>query len=84
MVKATVSAMFCRPELKIRPWEILKKELQESNERLKWEDREPYAYWKGNTKLSLARRDLVNCNASDKQDWNARIYDMVTNDESVA
>nr|GME17153.1 O-glucosyltransferase rumi-like [Ipomoea batatas] len=65
------------PELKIRPWEVLKKELQETNEGRKWEDREPFAYWKGNTKLSLARRDLVNCNATDnKEEWNARIYDM--------
>ncbi|CAH9123765.1 unnamed protein product, partial [Cuscuta epithymum] len=64
------------PELKIKPWEILKKELQESNEETKWEDREPYAYWKGNAKLGIARRDLVKCNASSKQDYNARIYDM--------
>ncbi|XP_019192426.1 PREDICTED: O-glucosyltransferase rumi-like [Ipomoea nil] len=63
------------PELKIRPWEVLKKELQDSNEARKWEDREPFAYWKGNTKLSLARRDLAKCNAT-YQDWNARIYDV--------
>ncbi|XP_022896351.1 protein O-glucosyltransferase 1-like [Olea europaea var. sylvestris] len=58
------------PELNILPWEILKEDLEEANSRIKWSDREPYAYWKGNPRLGLARRDLVKCNASD---WNTRI-----------
>ncbi|KAL2478770.1 hypothetical protein Fot_47784 [Forsythia ovata] len=58
------------PELNIKPWEILKEDMQEGNSRIKWSDREPNAYWKGNTNLSAARRDLVKCNASE---WNTRI-----------
>ncbi|KAK6804519.1 hypothetical protein RDI58_002303 [Solanum bulbocastanum] len=62
------------PELSIRPWEKLEKDLQQSNEMIKWTEREPYAYWKGNAVLGEARRDLMKCNVSGKQDWNARIY----------
>ncbi|KAL2461578.1 hypothetical protein Adt_44998 [Abeliophyllum distichum] len=58
------------PELNIKPWEILKEDMQEGNSRIKWSDREPYAYWKGNAYLSYARRDLLKCNASK---WNTRI-----------
>ncbi|KAM3282349.1 O-glucosyltransferase rumi [Capsicum chacoense] len=62
------------PELNMRPWDELKKELQQSNELIKWTERVPYAYWKGNVVLGEARRDLLKCNVSKKQDWNARIY----------
>ncbi|CAI9769551.1 unnamed protein product [Fraxinus pennsylvanica] len=58
------------PELNIKPWDILKKDLQEGNSRIKWSDRETYAYWKGNAKVSAARYELVKCNASE---WNTRI-----------
>ncbi|CAA2970524.1 O-glucosyltransferase 1-like [Olea europaea subsp. europaea] len=63
------------PELNIKPWEILKEDLQEGNGRIKWNERKPYAYWKGNTDVSLARQDLVKCNGSklnariDKVEW---------------
>lgn len=66
-----------RPEVNIKPWEILKEELNEGNGIMKWSDREPYAYWKGNTKLGITRRDLVKCNASYGEDWKARIFQMV-------
>ncbi|XP_051121125.1 uncharacterized protein LOC127244666 [Andrographis paniculata] len=62
------------PEVNIKPWEELKEELKEANERIKWIDREPYAYWKGNARLG-PRKDLIKCNASNGQDWKARIYD---------
>ncbi|XP_010255430.1 PREDICTED: O-glucosyltransferase rumi homolog [Nelumbo nucifera] len=62
------------PEINIKPWEPLLKDLKEGNERTKWVEREPYAYWKGNPAMSKGRRELVNCNVSDKQDWNGRIY----------
>lgn len=68
----------CRPELSIRPWDKLEKDLQHSNEMIKWTEREPYAYWKGNAVLGEARRDLMKCNVSGKQDWNARIYGLVS------
>ncbi|KAI3444569.1 hypothetical protein Pfo_001234 [Paulownia fortunei] len=64
------------PEVSIKPWEELKEDIKGVNIRIKWKDREPYAYWKGNTKLGAARRDLVKCNASDGQDWKARIFRM--------
>ncbi|KAL3829649.1 hypothetical protein ACJIZ3_018451 [Penstemon smallii] len=63
------------PEVNIKPWEILKEELKEGSNIIKWEDREPYAYWKGNTKLGAARHDLVKCNKS--EDGKARIFNLV-------
>lgn len=37
-------------------------------------EREPYAYWKGNPLVAETRRDLLTCNVSDVQDWNARLF----------
>lgn len=69
---------FCRPELSIKPWEELKEEIREGNKRIKWKDREPYAYWRGNTRVGTARRDLAKCNASDDQDHSkAKIFNVV-------
>nr|XP_027110318.1 O-glucosyltransferase rumi homolog isoform X1 [Coffea arabica]XP_027110319.1 O-glucosyltransferase rumi homolog isoform X1 [Coffea arabica] len=62
------------PEINIKPWEALSKDLKEGNERSRWVDREPYAYWKGNPQVAEKRMDLLKCNISDQQDWNARIY----------
>ncbi|XP_043715529.1 O-glucosyltransferase rumi homolog [Telopea speciosissima] len=61
-------------EVNVRPWEYLLKKLKEGNGRTKWIDREPYAYWKGNPDVASTRQDLMKCNASDKKDWNARLY----------
>ncbi|CAN1158803.1 Protein O-glucosyltransferase 2 [Linum perenne] len=61
-------------EINIKPWEILLGELKEGNTRTKWEDREPYAYWKGNPDVAETRLDLMKCNVSETQDWNARVY----------
>ena len=41
---------------------------------MRWTEREPYAYWKGNPFVAPTRMDLLSCNASDKQDWHARVY----------
>nr|KAJ0191104.1 hypothetical protein LSAT_V11C800391970 [Lactuca sativa] len=62
------------PEINIKPWGSLLKELNEGNTRSKWVDREPYAYWKGNPVVADTRMDLLKCNVSEKQDWNARVY----------
>ncbi|XP_017240772.1 uncharacterized protein LOC108213484 [Daucus carota subsp. sativus] len=62
------------PEINIKPWDSLLKDLDEANSRTSWMDRDPYAYWKGNPLVSLSRIDLLKCNVSDKQDWNARVY----------
>ncbi|MED6169365.1 hypothetical protein PIB30_020841 [Stylosanthes scabra] len=63
-------------ELHISPWETTLTSLQQGNRRVKWKDREPYAFWKGNPNVSLLRRNLCKCNVSDEKDWNARIYNV--------
>ncbi|XP_020260552.1 protein O-glucosyltransferase 1-like isoform X2 [Asparagus officinalis] len=62
------------PEVNIKPWEALSGELKEGNKRIKWVDREPYAYWKGNPSVAHTRMDLMKCNISEGQEWNARIF----------
>lgn len=62
------------PEVNIKPWEVLLEELKKGNERIKWKHREPYAYWKGNPWVAPTRQDLIKCNVSDTNDWNARLY----------
>lgn len=61
-------------EVNIKPWETLLKDLKEGNARMKWVERQPYAYWKGNPVVAETRQDLLKCNVSEKQDWNARLY----------
>ncbi|KAJ0966696.1 hypothetical protein J5N97_023613 [Dioscorea zingiberensis] len=51
-------------EVNIKPWEVLLKEIKKENEKLKWIDRVPYAFWKGNPYVSGKRQELLNCN-----DW---------------
>ena len=60
-----------RAETNIRPWEGILKDIKEGNKRTKWKDRVPYAYWKGNPKVSHSRGDLMKCNASE---WNSHLY----------
>ena len=50
------------------------KDIEEGNKRTKWEDRAPYAYWRGNPNVAATRRDLLKCNVTDKYDWNTRLY----------
>lgn len=66
-----------RAEINIRPWETLSKELKKANQKIKWSNKEPYAYWKGNPYVAETRRDMLKCNVSEKHDWNARIYKQV-------
>ncbi|KAL6280348.1 hypothetical protein ACE6H2_017229 [Prunus campanulata] len=61
-------------EINIKPWEGLLKDLKKGNDRRKWMEREPYAYWKGNPFVAESRQDLLKCNVSDSQDWNARLF----------
>ncbi|XVF09873.1 hypothetical protein REPUB_Repub07fG0134500 [Reevesia pubescens] len=62
------------PEIRIKPWDPLLNDLIKGNKRMKWEEREPHAYWKGNPEVAETRQDLLKCNVSDKQDWGARVY----------
>lgn len=69
---------FVRAELNIRPWETTLNNIQEGNKLVKWKDRVPYAFWKGNPEVSKIRKELIKCNTSDQHDWNARIYNVVS------
>ena len=69
---------FCRSEINIKPWEVLLKDLKEGNKRTPWKNREAYAYWKGNPEVAETRKDLLKCNVSDQQDWNARVFAQVS------
>ena len=71
------NCVFNRPEVNIKPWDNLLNELREGNKRTRWMNREPYAYWKGNPAVAETRQDLLKCNLTDQQDWNARLYAQV-------
>ncbi|CAN1793350.1 hypothetical protein LINPERHAP1_LOCUS19992 [Linum perenne] len=45
-----LSFVGCRAEVNIKPWKSLVSDIIEKNKKNKWEDRVPYAYWKGNPK----------------------------------
>ncbi|XP_068651147.1 uncharacterized protein [Aristolochia californica] len=62
------------PEIHIKPWVLLQKELEEGNKNIKWVEREPFAFWKGNPSTSSNRMDLLKCNVSKNKDWNARVF----------
>ncbi|KAE8733329.1 Downstream target of A 2 [Hibiscus syriacus] len=61
-------------EVKILPWEQMLRAIKQGREKIKWEEREPYAFWKGNPHVAADRVDLMKCNLSDKNDWNVRVY----------
>ncbi|KAG8652893.1 hypothetical protein MANES_06G147700v8 [Manihot esculenta] len=61
-------------ETNLKPWEHILVDLKEGNGRSRWLDREPYAYWKGNPDVAESRQDLIKCNVSEQQEWNARLY----------
>ncbi|KAL2892244.1 KDEL motif-containing protein 2, partial [Bienertia sinuspersici] len=58
------------PEINIKPWVPLEKDLKDGNTIKNWSSREPYAFWKGNIHTG-ARHKLGQCNSV--KDWNARI-----------
>ncbi|KAL6499289.1 hypothetical protein OROHE_025952 [Orobanche hederae] len=67
-------------ETNIKPWRSVLKDIKEGNERTKWEDRVPYAYWKGNPHVSPWRADLMKCNVTAQSDWNTRLYVQIQQD----
>lgn len=67
-------SLLYRAETNIRPWRSVLKDIREGNKKTKWEDRVPYAYWKGNPSVCPWRADLMKCNVTDQNDWNARLY----------
>ena len=66
--------MSFRVEVNIKPWEVLMKEIKQENKKIKWVDRVPYAYWKGNPDVAGTRHNLLSCNVSKDHEWNARLY----------
>lgn len=58
-------------EVNTRPWDGLLNDIRKGTKKLKWEDRDPTAFWKGNPYVAAVREDLMKCNLSD---WNARLY----------
>jgi hypothetical protein len=73
----TLTVCVDRAEINIKPWDALQKDLDAGNRKVRWIDREPYAYWKGNPDVAAIRQELVKCNVTSKQEWNARIYKQV-------
>lgn len=49
-------------------------DIKNGNQKTKWEDRVPYAYWKGNPLVTPTRKDLMRCNVTEKDDWNTHLY----------
>ncbi|KAM0887218.1 hypothetical protein ACQ4PT_029174 [Festuca glaucescens] len=64
------------PEVNVRPWGPIMEEFVRENARLRWPDREPYAFWKGNPVVAWARQELMRCNndSATGKDWNARLF----------
>jgi hypothetical protein len=60
------------PEIRTPPWETLVKEIVNVSREIKWEDRDPTAYWKGNPGVAAVRQDLMKC--MDTPNWNGRLY----------
>ncbi|KAK2407112.1 O-glucosyltransferase rumi protein [Trifolium repens] len=61
-------------ETNIKPWENTLKDIKEGNKKTNWKDRVPYAYWKGNPYVALARQNLLQCNVTLENDWNTLLY----------
>jgi hypothetical protein len=76
--RVIIADRFCfnlrRPELNIKPWDALSREIGEGNAALHWTRRAPYAFWKGNPTVGTVRWELLKCNVSRERDWKARIY----------
>lgn len=66
-----------RPEVNIQPWESTLKAIKQGAAQIKWNDRDPHAFWKGNPWVSPKRRDLMTCKPNKDMDWNARLYVVV-------
>ena len=80
MYYSCIVSAYCgggRPEVNVKPWESISAAIRRKAVRIKWKDRVPYAYWKGNPYVSSSRWDLMKCNKSEKIDWNARLYKQV-------
>ncbi|KAL5132881.1 O-glucosyltransferase rumi [Glycine soja] len=69
--------------INIGPWETTLHKILEGNKMIKWKDRTPYAFWKGNLAMADIRRELGKCNPTKEHDWNARIHNIQWNKEEA-
>ncbi|KAH9604102.1 hypothetical protein KSS87_010442 [Heliosperma pusillum] len=60
------------PELSIKPWVPLVKDLEDGNKIKEWNAREHFSFWKGNLKTG-ARKRLAQCNSI--EEWGAQLID---------
>ncbi|XP_054785288.1 uncharacterized protein LOC129291785 [Prosopis cineraria] len=63
-------------ETNIRAWERTSKSIQDNNHRSQWKDRQPLAFWRGNTRVASTRHTLSHCNATDHYHSKAHIYSL--------
>ena len=69
----------CRPQIDIPPWTEEAKNIYIGSKDMKWQDRRPTAYWKGNPDVgSDVRVELLKCNVSDQHNWGAEIFRQVS------
>ncbi|OMP00448.1 Lipopolysaccharide-modifying protein [Corchorus olitorius] len=61
-------------EVNIMPWDNTLSAIKKGMQRTEWEDRVPYAYWRGNPYVSAERVEFLKCNRSNDHDWNVRLY----------
>ncbi|KAL6839588.1 hypothetical protein ACP4OV_030527 [Aristida adscensionis] len=69
------------PEVNIRAWPQMLEEVARENERVRWPERQPYAFWKGNPHVYRIRHELMKCDVSNGQEWNARVFNQDWNQE---
>ncbi|KAK6920152.1 Glycosyl transferase CAP10 domain [Dillenia turbinata] len=61
-------------ETNIKPWRDVISDIKEGNQKIKWNDRVPFAYWRGNPHVSPVRADLMRCNITEKQNYSTLLY----------
>ncbi|XP_024524828.1 O-glucosyltransferase rumi homolog [Selaginella moellendorffii] len=66
-------AIVCRPEVDIPPWEEQSQQITAGSREVKWSERRPAAFWKGNSRMGKLRRHLLQCQSLETeildQDW---------------
>ncbi|XP_059067815.1 uncharacterized protein LOC131042854 [Cryptomeria japonica] len=58
-------------EVRSSPWDILIREIRNGSEEMKWVNRNPIAYWKGNPTVARIRMELLKC--SKIPNWNGQL-----------
>src|ERR1044072_7832997 len=68
--------LLVRSEINIRPWMEEFPDIKRGSQSMRWKDKVPHAYWKGNPDVaSPIRTELLNCN--DTRQWGAEIMRQV-------